>query len=60
MKYKCPHCNVEVETSDRLDFSINGDFIELEMLGHCPECGRSYHWFETYGYKAKHGFAPCY
>lgn len=60
MNYKCPHCNVEVETADRLDSSIDGETIEIEMLGHCPECGRAYHWFEVYELKRKHDFALCY
>ncbi len=60
MKYKCPHCCVEIKPSDRLDMSINGETIELEMLGHCPECERAYCWFEVYGYKAKHGFTSCW
>ena len=59
MKYKCPHCNVEIEPTDRIDFSIDDNFVEVEVLGYCPECERIYRWFETYGYKAKHGFAWC-
>ena len=60
MDYKCPHCNVEVETTDRLDFSIDDDHVEVEMLGHCPKCERAYHWFELYEHIKSVGFALCY
>ena len=60
MKYKCPHCCVEIETADRLDFTIEDKTIEVEMLGYCPECERAYHWFEVYEFKRKHDFAHCY
>lgn len=57
MNYKCPHCNVEIETEDRLDFSIeNQEMVECEMLGSCPECGRTYTWFESYKYLKSYDF----
>ena len=60
MNYKCPHCNVEAEIEDRIDFSIDEEFVEVEMLGYCPECERAYSWFELYEYKKSYGFALVY
>ena len=50
MKMKCPHCNVEIETEDRIDISVYPEVIESEMVGSCPECGRVYTWCEGYKY----------
>ena len=56
MEFKCPHCNVEIEVEDRIDFDIENDFVECKMLGFCPECGRTYTWKELYKYDKSYDF----
>ena len=57
MNYKCPHCNVEIETEDRIDFSVESqEIVECKMLGSCPECGRTYTWLESYKYSRSYDF----
>jgi transcription elongation factor Elf1 len=56
MNYKCPHCAEEIEVDDRVDISVDDDYVECEMIGHCPECKRKYSWFELYQYKKSFGF----
>lgn len=56
MEFKCPHCNVEIEVEDRIDFDIDSDFIECKMIGSCPECGRTYIWKELYKYEKSYDF----
>ena len=57
MDYKCPHCNVEIETDDRIDIDIDDDHVECKMVGHCPTCDRNYQWFEVYEHIKSVGFA---
>ena len=57
MNYKCPHCGEEIEEDDRVDISIDDDYVECELIGHCPKCERKYSWFELYQYKKSFGFA---
>lgn len=57
MNYKCPHCGEEIEEDDRIDISVDDDYVECKMVGHCPECGRNYSWYELYQYKKSFGFA---
>ena len=59
MNYKCPHCGEYIEEDDRIDISIDGEFVECKMVGHCPECERDYTWYELYQYKKSFGFAPA-
>ena len=57
MNYKCPHCGEEIEEDDRVDISVDDDYVECELIGHCPECERKYSWFELYQYKKSFGFS---
>ena len=57
MNYKCPHCGEEIEEDDRIDISIDDDYVECKMVGHCPECERNYTWYELYQHKKSFGFA---
>ena len=36
MNYNCPHCGEEIEEDDRIDISVDDDYIECKMVGHCP------------------------
>ena len=55
-KRTCPVCNVELETDEVYDGAIYISQREEEWLGHCPQCGKKYHWTEVYIYKETKDF----
>ena len=52
----CPVCNVELETDEVYDGDIGISQREEEWYGHCPRCGKKYHWTEVYIYKETKDF----
>ena len=47
---KCPHCNVELETTDCYDVQYEDERVIYLQIGYCPECDRSFQWDEVYEY----------
>lgn len=56
MFFKCPHCNDEIETDDRIDIDVDDTFVECKVVGHCPTCDRNYQWVEVYKHLKTYGF----
>ena len=46
----CPHCNVELKTSDIFDSEIYGDTFISGNFGECPQCKRDFRWEEIFKY----------
>lgn len=55
----CPVCNIELETDEVFDGYIGINQREEEWFGHCPQCGKKYHWTEVYVYKETKDFEVC-
>lgn len=51
MKLKCIHCGTEIDETDCIDLSLEGDYIIAEKVGECPNCEAEYAWNEEYGFK---------
>lgn len=51
MKLKCIHCGTEIDETDCIDLSYEGDYIIAEKVGECPNCEAEYAWNEEYGFK---------
>lgn len=45
------HCGTEIEETDCIDLSIEGDYIIAEKVGECPNCEAEYCWNDQYVYK---------
>lgn len=43
----CPHCNTELERDDCVDYDYDSEGLCLDIVGHCPLCGRDYQWQEN-------------
>ena len=44
----CTNCGGEIEYVDELDYSFDIGCVEFKETGHCPKCGKSYHWYSIY------------
>lgn len=45
---KCPNCGGEIEYVEELDYEFDIDSAEFKETGHCPKCGKEYHWYCIY------------
>ena len=48
MELKCIHCGAEIDVTDCIDLSYEGDYIIAEKVGECPNCEAEYNWCEEY------------
>lgn len=48
MELKCIHCGAEIDETDCVDLSYEGDYIIAEKVGECPNCEAEYNWCEEY------------
>lgn len=51
MELKCIHCGAEIDETDCIDLSYEGDYIIAEKVGECPNCEAEYSWSEEYSFK---------
>lgn len=51
MELKCIHCGAEIDETDCIDLSYEGDYIIAEKVGECPNCEAEYTWSEEYSFK---------
>ena len=51
MKLKCIHCGTEIDETDCIDLSYEGDYIIAKKVGECPNCEAEYSWNEEYSFK---------
>lgn len=51
MELKCIHCGAEIDETDCIDLSLEGDYIIAEKVGECPNCEAEYSWSEEFGYR---------
>ena len=46
---KCPICNVEIPTTETIEFSFNNnEDVEVRLAGKCPVCGTPYIWTSVF------------
>lgn len=48
---KCPVCDLELEVDEVYDDYYDSEKREENWYGHCPKCGKSYHWTNVFVYK---------
>ena len=46
----CPVCDTDLEYTNFVLDDCNGDEVWFKSHGHCPECGREYHWHDKYNF----------
>ena len=51
MELKCIHCGAEIDETDCIDLSLEGDYIIAKKIGECPDCEAEYSWSEEFGFK---------
>ncbi len=44
----CSNCGHVIEYDEELGYDCNVDFVEFKETGHCPKCGKNYHWYSIY------------
>lgn len=48
---KCPICGIVLEADEVYDGIVDDKYKEEEWYGHCPNCGKHYHWTVVFVYK---------
>ena len=48
---KCPICGIVLEADEIYDGIVDDKHKEEEWFGHCPQCGKHYHWTLVFVYK---------
>lgn len=51
MELVCIHCGTEIEETDCIDLSLEGDYIIAKKVGECPNCEAEYTWSEEFGFR---------
>lgn len=52
---KCPHCNVDLETSEVYGGTFDQHYEE-ERFGYCPECEKNFRWVHVFVYESTKDF----
>ena len=48
---KCPVCGLVLEVDEIYDAVYDNEKREEYWYGHCPKCGKDYHWTNVFAYK---------
>ena len=48
---KCPVCGLVLEVDEIYDDIYDKEKREENWYGHCPKCGKNYHWTNVFAYK---------
>ena len=48
---KCPVCGLVLEVDEIYDDDFDNEKREENWYGHCPKCGKEYHWTHIFAYK---------
>lgn len=44
----CPHCFVDVEYDEIIDYYYDDTYHDSKWTGHCPTCHKKFVWHEIY------------
>ena len=47
---KCPVCGLVLEVDEIYDYNFDNEKREEYWYGHCPKCGKDYHWTNVFVY----------
>lgn len=48
MELICPYCIRPLQWDDTIDYDIGIDYADIKEMGHCPKCGKNFHWYSHF------------
>ena len=56
---KCLYCEADIVVDDTLDTNVDGSYVSMLKVGHCPYCEAHYQWNEYFEFDRFENLERC-